>query len=386
MRHEPEQGSDLAVRYWSEVEFSGSQAIWDELRARSDADPLFMAWEWQWLWWQHHKELLGGQLAVAACYAGDMLVGLAPFYLHEVTHRGGLRATRLEILGSTFRDGRGVFSEYLDIIADRERVDAVVSAIAGHLLVDKRWDGVLVANTPVAGVASRLVRRHLASACLVREIDPLESHVVELPQDFASYLETLSGSARRKIWNQRSKLEEPAMVVAGPDEVRGVFDQIDAFHLRRWECPQYVGVARSFHFALAPLLLKRGALRLSTLYSGGSPIAVMYNVRVGETEYNLQSGFDPERSTGLSPGYLHFGYCMEVACREGVKRFDFLAGEGRFRQYKRDFNTTEVPFITLQVIRARRLRILYGVYAMVTGGSRRLRWTRRRDSAQVEMQ
>ena len=241
-------------------------------------------------------------------------------------------------------------------------------------------------NTPATGVAAQLVHRHLAQGCLIREIDPLESHVVDLPQDFASYLGTLSGSNRRKIWNQRSKLVQPVLVVAGPDDACSVFDQIDAFHMRRWNCPQYVGTARAFHFALAPVLQKRGALRLSTLYSAGTPIAVMYNVRVGDTEYNLQSGFDPERSTGLSPGYLHFGYCMETACHEGVRRFDFLAGEGRFRQYKRDFNSTEVPLVTLQVIRARRLKLIYGMYAIVAGSARRFRRSRRHDSVQVEVQ
>lgn len=374
------------VRYWSEEEFATSQAAWDGLRARSTADPLFMAWDWQWLWWKHHRDVMGGELAIVACYAGADLVGLAPFYLHTATHRGGLRASRLEAIGSTFRDGRGVFSEYLDIIADRSRVDDVISAIAKHLLADTRWEGLVVGNTPAAGVAARMVRRHFAQGCLIREVDPLEAHVVELPTDFASYLGLVSGSMRRKLWNQRSKLIDPALVVAGPDDACGVFDQIDAFHMRRWNSPQYVGTARAFHFALAPVLLKRGALRLSTLYSAGTPIAVMYNVRLGDTEYNLQSGFDPERSTGLSPGYLHFGYCMEVACHEGVRRFDLLAGEGRFRQYKQDFNTTEVPLITLQVLRARRLRLLYRVYDMVAGGSGRFRRSRGQAPVRAEAQ
>lgn len=374
------------VRYWSEEEFAESQSVWDELRGRSVADPLFMAWDWQWLWWQHHRELMGGSLAIVACYAGGDLVGLAPFYLHTATHRGRVRASRLELIGSTFRDGRGVFSEYLDIIVDRDRAAEACAAIAGHLLADRRWDGLVVGNTPTTGPAAQMIRHHFAQSCLVREIDPLESHVVELPRDFASYLGTLSGSMRRKLWNQRSKLVDPVLVVAGPDQIHGVFHQIDAFHMRRWNSPQYVGTARAFHFALAPLLLKRGALRLSTLYSAGTPIAVMYNVRLGETEYNLQSGFDPDRSTGLSPGYLHFGYCMEAACHEGVQRFDLLAGGGRFRQYKRDFNSTEVPLITLQVIRARRLKFLYSVYKIVAGGSWRLRRSRRPDSILMEAQ
>jgi len=360
-------GAVDGVREWSETEFAGSAGAWRELLTRSDADPLFMGWEWQYLWWHHHRRLLGGELVLLACYDGTKLVGLAPFHLHSAPHGGRLRAARLEIIGSNFRDGRGVFSEYLDLIADREYADAVAEAVGRHLLGDGRWADVVVANSPAGGIAANLVRRHLAPECLVRETDHLESHRAELSGDFQAYLRSLAAGTRRKLWNQRSKLVEPKLVVAGPDEVFGAFDLIDTFHRHRWNAAQYVGVAREFHFALAPALLARGALRISTLYSAGAPLAVMYNVRLGTTEYNIQSGFDPTQSSGLSPGYLHFGYSIEEACRDGLRRFDFLAGEGRHRQYKQDFVTTAFPLATFQAVRARHLKVAYRVHRFVAG-------------------
>lgn len=361
---ETHSGAVDRVRTWSEEEFASAAGTWQELVARSDADPLFMSWDWQWLWWHHHRELLGGTLAIVACYAGSRLVGLAPFYLRSVPHRAGIRATRMEIIGSTFRDGRGVFSEYLDLIADRAYVDEVASAVGRHLRADGRWSDLVVGNSPAEGVAASLVRDHLAAVCLVRETDPMESHRAELPADFPTYLSSLSGGIRRKVSNHRSKLVNPRLVVAGPDEVFQVFDQIDAFHLERWKAPQYVGVAREFHFALARALIARGALRMSTLFSAGAPLAVMYNVRIGTTEYNIQSGFDPAQAVGLSPGYLHFGYSLEEACRDGIRRFDFLAGEGRNRQYKQDFMTTEFPLLTFHAIRARHLKVVYRAHGL----------------------
>jgi CelD/BcsL family acetyltransferase involved in cellulose biosynthesis len=355
------------VREWSEAEFAASAQAWEDLRARSDADPLFMGWDWQWLWWHHHKGLLGGTLSIIACYAGSRLVGLAPFYLHSATHRAGIRAGRMEIIGSTFRDGRGVFSEYLDLIADRAHSEAVVAAVGTHLRQDRRWADLVISNSPSAGVAAILVRSQLAVGGLVREIDHLESHRAELPADFQVYLRTLAGGTRRKLWNQRSKLVNPELVVAGPADVFRAFDLIDSFHQHRWNTAQYVGVARDFHFALAPALIARGALRMSTLYSAGTPLAVMYNVRLGMTEYNIQSGFDPAQGSGLSPGYLHFGYSLEEACRDGLQRFDFLAGQGRHRQYKQDFVTTEFPLVTFQAIRARYLKVLYRAHEFVAG-------------------
>ena len=354
------------VRLWTEQEFRVSKDAWEDLRARSDADPLFMGWDWQWLWWHHHRELLEGTLSLISCYAGSRLVGLAPLYLHSARHRAGIRSTRMEIIGSTWRDGRGVFSEYLDLIADRGWRAEVAAAVGNALRLDSRWSDLVISNAPASGVAARMVRDGLVPGVLLRETDPMEAHRAALPDNFPDYLSSLAGGVRRKLWNHRVKLTDPQLVIAGPKEVAGVFHQIDMFHIDRWNAPQYVGVARDFHFALAPRLLEQGALRMSTLYAGGAPLAVMYNVRLGCTEYNIQSGFDVAKAVGISPGYLHFGYSLEEACRDGVRQFDFLAGEGRNRQYKQDFVTTAFPLVTFQAIRAAHLKLLYRAHGLAS--------------------
>jgi hypothetical protein len=88
----------------------------------------------------------------------------------------------------------------------------------------------------------------------------------------------------------------------------------------------------------------------------------MYNVRLGDTEYNIQSGFDSLALKGLSLGYLHLGYAMELACEEGIAQFDFLAGTGMRRDYKRDFQAVHRPLMTYQAIRAKPLAWLYRGY------------------------
>lgn len=360
-------GQVTSVRCWTDEEFGASEREWAGLLGRSAADPLFLSWDWQWLWWATHRELLGGVLAVVACYDGPELVGLAPFYRHAARHRGGLRATRLEFIGSTWRDGRGVFSEYLDLIAARGHESAVAAAVSEWLRADRDWSDLVLGNTPADGRASALAPQLLGPGGLVREADGLDAHRLALAGDFDSYLKGLPGSIRRKVWNQRSKLESPRLVVADPGQADAMLDAIDAFHLARWNAPQYVGVAREFHRGIAARLARAGALRMSTLESGGRPLVVMYNVRLGGTEYNLQSGFDAERSGGLSPGYLHFGYSIEEAFRDGLGWFDFLGGEGRQRQYKQDFMTEIRPLTTLQVVRSAPLRVLYRVYDRLRG-------------------
>ena len=199
----------------------------------------------------------------------------------------------------------------------------------------------------------------------------MEAHVVSFPGSFAEYLKTLPGGVRRKLWNQRSKLIRPEFrAVADPV---AVLDRIDAFHVQRWGEAHFTGALRSFHLAFAEKMARSGSLRMSELTTDGHVISMLYNVRIGDTEYNLQAGFDPGRVAGISPGYLHFGYSMEQACAEGVRKYDFLGGEGRHRQYKQDFLTDAQSLVSFHAVRAPHLAWLYRLHDFVSSSRARLR-------------
>lgn len=351
-----------AMRLWKQEEFQNSEAQWQDLLARSTADPLFMSWSWQWTWWRHHAALLKSHLYLVAAYSADgKLVGLAPFHFRRAAHRKPLSAMRLEIIGSTWRNQAGAYSEYLDFIVDTRFEDAFLGALADVVLRDHDWSDLIIANSKRCSVAARFVHKYLEQTCYVREVDPLIAQLALLPQDFANYVQTLHSGARRKVWHQRARLPDAQLGRVMPDRLNSMFDVLNDFHERRWGMRQYLGSFRDFHVDFARLCADRGTLQMSALNINGKPISVMYNVRIGAMEYNIQSGFDPTIG-GISPGYLHFGFCIEAACSEGVRRFDFLAGDGRSRNYKRDFITQETALITFQCIRMRPLAWLYKEY------------------------
>jgi CelD/BcsL family acetyltransferase involved in cellulose biosynthesis len=353
----------VKVCQWSEQEFAQSAAPWQELLDRSDADPLFMSWQWQWLWWRHYARVLDAELNLLAIYnSGDRLVGLAPLCLRQVRHRGGVRAARLESLGSTWRHGASAFSEYLDFIIDRDHVDAAVAALGDALQKDRRWDDLVIGYTRRDGAAARLADSAVRRAGHVRIADPLHAHVATIPESFDDYVRALDASTRRKLWNHRKKLARPALKFARIDEIDRYFDTIDSFHQSRWGARLYEGAYREFHLAFATAMSRANTLQLSRLMVGDRPLSVMYNVRLGGKEYNLQLGFDAANSAGLSPGYLHFGYSLERACADGVRQFDFLAGQGRARQYKQDFRTSGEELVCLQLIRSAPLSWAYRLY------------------------
>lgn len=356
------------VRRWSVEEFAASQALWDELLTRSDADPLFMSWQWQWQWWGHHARVLEATLHVIGIYtAAGRLVGLAPFYSHRVRVRKLLRSTRLELIGVAWRDSRAAFSDYPDIIAAEGFRGAVLRAIEEWLAAERFWDELALCCVKRTGAAAQLAAQRLRRWTLVREVDALTGWCAALPASFEQYLSGLSPDIRRRLFNQRRKIPDLRMEYVPEGEVGDALERLSRLSSARWGGALPADHVGQFHRDMAAQFARTGELRLSRLIGMGETLSVLYCVQRQGAVYFLQSGFDAARSRGLSPGLLHFGYAIESACREGAQRFDFLAGRGRRRDYKRDLLADEVPVVTCQVVRGALQRALYGAYEYVQG-------------------
>jgi CelD/BcsL family acetyltransferase involved in cellulose biosynthesis len=365
----------LRIRAWSEEDFAAAREPWEALLARANADSLFMSWDWQWRWWQHHRAMLGGELKVLALHAQDgSLVGIAPFYLHPATHRGLVRVRRLQLLGGAWRDEGPAFSEYLDLIAAPEAAAQVVEALGQWLASGTFWDELVLPHVRQDSLAGRLAREQVAKLALVREVDPVVAHHIPLPGDFSAYAAGLASGVRRRLLHQRAKVSTLRFELSDEASLKADLELMRRFKAARWAGREPSRAFLEFHLDFAGAMAKLGRLRLSRLVCGERPLSILYDVRVGETEYYLESGFDPESPRGLTPGYLHFGHAIEAACRDGLRRFDMLAGAGRHREYKRDLCTAEVRLSCYQALRAPLLRILYGLHALagrVRGGARR---------------
>lgn len=365
------------VRAWSAEEFAASRSAWNDLLARSDADPLFMCWDWQSRWWKHHQGLLGATLAIAAVYVGDRLAGLAPFYLRKVTVRRLMRLRRLELIGIAWRTPRAMFSDYLDIIADRSLREAVIAALDEWLEAQPFWDELALCCTKHGSIAAELAAERLPRYTYVREVDPASGWCAQLPASFDDYVRSLAPEVRRKLFNQRRKLSNAQLEYATEADLVPTLELLWRFSAARWGGRPIQAHIKSFYDEIGFELARTQELRLSRLAIAGAPRSVLYNVQRGDTVYYLQSAFDADAARGLSPGYLHFGYAIEAACNERLKRFDFLVGRGRNRDYKQDLRTEIVPVVSYHAVRQAVARLLYSAYEGVLGRQKNMSKMRR---------
>ena len=352
------------VRAWSLAEWLRSEAVWERLLTRSNADALFLSWQWLTNWWRFYGEALGLTPEIMAFYRGDDLVGLAPLYRRELTRAGFVRTYSVQVMGVAWRDPFPLISEYQDVIALPEDLHAIRVECVRALLAQPAWTEFVIGCTTAGeewlGTFSHLVRSH---AHYARELDRSVSYQADLAQGFDPYLRKLGQSTRRSLWSLRRRLAQEHGEVRCEfltrEQIEEGFNDLNRLHQLRWNKPAFAGERLEYHKRLATDLAARGELAITRLRVLGNVVSVLYDIRKGTRQYNLKLGFDPAFTGRLSLGLIHFGYAMEAAAERGVTLYDFLAGPGQRCDFKRNLAQTRRELSCVQIVRGSWLPPLY---------------------------
>jgi CelD/BcsL family acetyltransferase involved in cellulose biosynthesis len=355
--------SALTTRRWSVNEWLGSEVAWDNLLARSNADPLFRSWQWLTRWWQCYAESLGLTADILAFYRGEHLVGLAPLYRRVVLRAGMLRTLSIQMIGLCWRDPVPLISEYLDVIAAPADLDAVRSECVRALLDEPAWTELVIGLTAAATEWRDALSRPAPQGHYLRELDSSASYHADLSQGFDAYLKDLGQSTRRSVWNLRRRLREEhgevRLEFLAQDEIDAGFNDLNRLHRLRWKRPAFSGERLEFHRSFAADLAAREELAFARLRVAGNVVSMLYDIRKGQRQYNMKMGFDPTFTSRLSLGLVHLGYAMEAATERGMTLYDFLAGAGQTYDFKRNLGRIRRDLSCVQVLRGGCLPLLY---------------------------
>ena len=359
-------GAALALRRWSVAEWLGNETTWNGLLTRSNADALFLSWEWLTLWWHCFGGALSAAVDILAFYRGSELVGLVPLYRRRVLRRSVVPAVSVQFIGASWREPGPMISEYLDVVAAANDADAVRRACAQVLMQERGWTEWVIGFT----AAGRQWCEAFASSDptqrpYVRDLDCMVSYQADLSGGFAAYLSGLRQSTRRSLFGLRRRLAAQGKVsfeLLPPEQIESGFGDLNRLHQLRWQQPAFTGAALAFHTRLAHRLASRGELALSRLSVGGEVVSVLYDIRKGTRQYNIQLGFNPAFSGKLSLGLVHLGYAMEAAAERHVGIYDLLAGRGQRSDYKRHLSQTHGNLSCVQVLRGYLLPSLYRLH------------------------
>lgn len=366
---------EFRVEHWDEATFLSSRTEWSDLLSRSTADRLFLSWEWQAAWWTTFARAHGLQLrCLAVRNRAGRLVGIAPMYVHAATQRN-VASRRLQFIGNIWRGPSTMRTEYLEFVLD-ERVEAEVArTICSRLIEDSSWDDLVLTDLRFECATRTAVETTaLAEHCYLRTGESYTGYGIEVRGSFEQYVRGLSASRRRKLFQQRHKLDKLGtvkLVSLGSEDFLVFAPRMDRLHACRWGKPFFVDRLQQFHERLIADLPEGARAHLSILQVGTVDLSAAYNIRVGTREYNLQGGFDENAVRGVSLGLVHTGYLIEEAFKDGIECLDLLVGGGKQHNFKERIADIVMRTSTLHVVRSPLLQASFRVHDALKAQRRR---------------
>lgn len=342
---------------------------WESLLKKSDSDPLFLSWNWQSLWWDQWSKKLKLNLYLLAAYSNDNeLIGLAPLYKQKYHVISKLfHITQIQFIGSSWGLIETVRTEYLDFIIDRAVSNDVRRAFLKYLDLDKSWTQFVLSDIDESSKTCNLIYQNkYFQSDYHRVVQQDRVTYIDTAGDYNDYLSNIGRNTRYRLVNRRNylcKQGDVNMEYVKKESIDEYFHILNKFHLNRWGRPCFRGDSLTFHKNLVNNLYNEGRLSFSKITISNEPISILYNLKAGDREYNIQAGFDERFGNKISLGLLHIGMALESAFSDPkTNQFDLLAGPGKNSYYKTHFSRKGTRFITLQINRSFYMKNLYKFY------------------------
>lgn len=253
------------------------------------------------------------------------------------------RRPRALYLGETGHPAEdAVFTEHNGIVLARDGgadllTDCLRVAAARRLVLSGTDDAHLAALRALPGLAH--VRQTRPAPCV--EYGPLGHR---------AFLDSLSPNTRYQVRrsDRRYETRGPLRVerAASVAEAHAHLDALAALHQRYWTARGRPGAFADpafgrFHRGLIERGLPRGEVDLLRIAAGESVIGYLYNFVHRGHVLAYQSGFDYAGASDphAKPGLTCHRLAIDFYRARGMRRYDFLAGEDR---YKRSFGNGEI--------------------------------------------
>jgi len=313
-------------------QFASLSKEWSTLLQESDADCLFLTWEWLYTWWKHLAA--DRQLHLLTVRRGGELLAIAPFAVRPARPERLLPCKALEFLGTG-----AVGSDYLDLIMRRGEEEPALQAIADHLAEHQfvlELRQVRVGSRLASRLASWLQQDGWAASQSITDVCP---YIEIAGHSWESYLASVGASHRQNVRRRLRRISASFHVdfqqVRTEAQRRECLQSFAELHRRRWAERQGSAALdgegiMDFHDEFSAIALQRGWLRLFMLHLDGKPVASIYAFKYGKVFYFYQSGFDPAYASH-SVGLVTMGLTIQRAMGEGAEEYDMLHGDEQYK-------------------------------------------------------
>ncbi|KMP11578.1 hypothetical protein UR09_02975 [Candidatus Nitromaritima sp. SCGC AAA799-A02] len=317
--------------------FQDLRERWNALNADCAFPSLFMAWEWQFSWW----EAFGGNLFIILIQENDKDVAILPFVADEKP-----LFTQLNPIGSPH-------SDYLDFLIRIGNEERVGDYFFKSFLTENKRIGIVTFDainerSPLTRYLEGGNPDGFWRAFQKKSVCPY----LPLPQSFDTCLENLTPKTRYFIQRKTRKVEKDFKVTVGVvrerSELKERLEQFIEQHQTLWANRGRPGAffdeaVRTFHRIVSQRLLNTGHLKLFYLDLDGKPAASYYLFLHERDLLFYLTGFDPAFAR-YSPGSVLLTRIIQDAIENKYREFDFMRGTAPYKFKWSDQTRTNQSF------------------------------------------
>lgn len=318
--------------------FNRLRENWDEVY---DADPhatLFLSWNWLFAWLGN---LSTPWIVLAAKESGSDARHLAFFPLRIDTRIDGEGrfSNDLTMAGSHAAD-------YCGLISIPEFEAKAITAFARQIM-RMNWTCFVLNNFSGSDARFRKLvscfsqsKFTISQTDRVNKTDQVDNALcpyVDLPDEWDTYLETISANTRQKLRRLLRAVDANSAYRITHATAETVAADLNTL-LRFWEIKwrprkgKFTDNLVRAHRAMLFRSFERGLLLLPTLWMGDRPLAslaILMDERKKSFLFYI-TGRD-EGFAGPQPGLILHGHSIRYAISRGIKRYDFLRGNERYK-------------------------------------------------------
>jgi CelD/BcsL family acetyltransferase involved in cellulose biosynthesis len=299
--------------------------------------------------------------------------------LSSRTERRGPFAVRRVYLNTAGEDPADETVIEYNALLCLEGWEAEIAAALRQHLDRSAWDE-FAANGMAEGPSLRaLTSAAFPDSCA--NLTKVHSHYVDLARlgPLAdNYLAGLSRNTREqirrscRIYGQQGPLEVQA--AASLPEALTMLDELAQLHQASWTARGKPGVFASkrftaFHRDLIERVFPKGCVQLLRVRAGSALIGLLYNFVHAGRVYSYQSGLRFSDDNRLKPGLVAHVAAIRYCREAGLREYDFLAGEDRYKQ-SLSTDTRALTWLVFErpTLKMRAMRLLRGLKRRIHRG------------------
>ncbi len=313
--------------------FESLKPEWDALLRASDADCLFLTWDWIDCW-RRSRPIPPSPLIITLWHDNE-LQGIAPLYRARLRLLGTINYAALRLLGD-----EGVGSEYGNFIVRKDHHPSLRQALWQYVRDHCDWDLIYLPNIAAFSGSGKDQLDAVANTDNLAWRTRIRGFAA-ISLSPASVLDKLPKGLKQTIRTCRNKAHQTGEAVfascTSQEQLQSELTTLFELHNRRRQNAGEHGSferrpeLQTFYRLYAPTALNQGTLRLFSLTINGATVAMQIGYLYDNRFMALQEGFDTD-SELKGAGHLLRHHVIRHCEQQGAEEYDFL---GEYTAHKK---------------------------------------------------